>query len=157
MAIEGQIHILLPILVGTAIGIVEGFWVYQDERNAGAHQVFADMIHGMIFCIVGVLVATNVPYILAQGWFPSFLENVPGFIDSNGNSLIISILITLFMMIKMVSTRKIRGAMMANSGFNEKFIHKIIIALAVGFAPYYIVYLYEPLLPVAEALPWLPL
>lgn len=155
MATEVQsIHVVLPLAVGLVIGIVEAYFVYEGERNAGSHQVFGDMWHGLLFAMFGVLVASNVPYVISQGWVPEFLMNIPGFVDANGNSLIISILITLFMMVKMVSTRAIKGV--RGGGFTEKFHHKLIIALAVGFAPYYIMYLYEPLMPLQNLVPWLP-
>ena len=133
------IHVILPVFVGLIIGIIEAYFVYEDENMTSGRQFLGDMWHGLIFSVLGVLVATNVPWLLSQGWIPTFLEGLL-LVEETGNSLIISIGITLFMMVKMVGSHAIKGV--SGSGFREKMWHKLVIAVAVGFAPYYMVPLY---------------
>ena len=54
----------------------------------------------------------------------------------------------------MVTSHAIKGV--SGAGFQEKFWHKLVIAVAIGFSPYYILYFYEPLSGLQEAIPWLP-
>lgn len=149
-----SIHIVLPIVVGIIIGIVEDYFVYKDEGMTGGKQFLGDIWHAMLFSILGVLVATNVPWLLSLGIIPEFILNIPGFVDANGNSLIISIIITLFMLVKITASHAVKGV--SGNGFKEKLWHKLVIALAIGFAPYYIMFLYEPLSPIQAMVPWLP-
>lgn len=148
------LSIVLPFLVGLIIGIVEAYFVYEDENMTSGKQFIGDMWHGLLFALLGVMVAANVPWILSQGWLPGFVEGLL-FVDGNGNSLVVSILITLVLLIKMVGSHAIKGV--SGQGFKEKFWHKLTIALAVGFSPYYIM-LFAPMLePVAAVFPsWLP-
>lgn len=148
-----EIHIVLPVVVGIVIGIVEAYFVYEDENMTSGQQFLGDMWHGLIFAVVGVLAASNVPFLIAQGWIPDFLTGIL-FVDENNNSLVVSIAITLFMMIKMVGSHAVKGV--SGQGFQEKLWHKLVIAIAIGFAPYYIMMLYEPLSGVQAAVPWLP-
>lgn len=139
MAEAVTIHVVLPVVVGFIIGVVEAYFVYEDENMTSGQQFIGDMWHGLIFSIFGVLAASNVPWIFEQGW----LDFAKGLlmVDINGNSLIISIAITLFMMIKMVTSHAIKGV--SGSGFSEKWWHKIAVASAIGFAPYYMVLIYQ--------------
>ena len=69
MAVEEiTIHVILPIVVGIIIGIVEAYFVYEDENMTSGRQFLGDMWHGLIFSVLGVLIASNVPWVLAQGW-----------------------------------------------------------------------------------------
>lgn len=154
MAVETEaFHLVLPILVGLVIGIIEAYFVYEDENMTNGKEFLGDMWHGLVFAVVGVFVATNVPWVISQGWIPEFLEGLL-FIDENGNSLVISIIITIFMMVKMVASHAIKGV--SGNGFKEKFWHKAVVAIAIGFAPYYIFLLYAPLSGIQEMVPWLP-
>jgi hypothetical protein len=159
MAVETEltIHIVLPIIVGFIIGIVEAYFVYEDENMTSGQQFIGDMWHGLLFSVFGVLAATNVPWLLTMGVFDNlgFVKNLL-MIDINGNSLIVSIFITLFMMIKMVASHAIKGV--SGSGFSEKWWHKILVSSAIGFASYYMVYIYAmPFVQgLAEAIPFLP-
>lgn len=158
MAVEQiTIHIVLPIIVGFIIGIVEAYFVYEDENMTSGQQFIGDMWHGLLFSVFGVLAATNVPWLLSMGIFDSlgFIKNLL-MIDINGNSLIVSIAITLFMMVKMVASHAIKGV--SGAGFSEKWWHKILIASLIGFSSYYMVYIYA--LPfvqgLSEMIPFLP-
>ncbi len=153
MAVEQvSIHLIFPLVVGLIIGIVEAYFVYEDENMTSGRQFLGDMWHGLIFSVLGVLVATNVPYLMVN-FIP---ENFHGFlmVDSQGISLVVCVLITIFMMLKMVASHSIRGV--SGRGFREKFWHKAVIAIAIGFSPYYIFMLYEPLSFIQDAVPWLP-
>lgn len=143
------LHIALPLVVGIIVGIIEAYFVYEDENMTSGKDFLADMWHGLIFAVVGVVAASNVPYILGN-WVP---EGFHGFlmVDSTGNSIIASVIITIFMLIKMVSSHAIKG--ISGAGFSEKFWHKLVIALAVGFAPYYILLLQPMLEPLTSKLP----
>ena len=159
MALESEltIHIVLPLIVGFIIGLVEAYFVYGDEPMASGQQFVGDMWHGLLFSVFGVLAATNVPWLLASGIFDK-LGFVKGLlmIDVNGNSLIISIFITIFMMAKMVVSHAIKG--ISSDGFGEKMWHKLLISCLIGFSSYYMVYIYA--LPfvqgLSEAIPFLP-
>ena len=143
------LHIALPLVVGIIVGIIEAYFVYEDENMTSGKDFLADMWHGLLFSAIGVIAASNVPYILSH-WVP---EGIHGFlmVDSNGNSLVASSVITIFMLIKMVSSHAIKG--ISGAGFSEKFWHKLVIALAVGFAPYYILLLSPMLEPLTSQLP----
>jgi len=151
---EVTFHIVLPVLVGFVLGIIEAFFVYEDENMTNGKEFLGDMWHGLIFAIVGVFLATNVSWIISQGWIPEFFHGLL-VLDENGNSLVVSIAITLIMMIKMVASHAIKGV--SGSGFREKFWHKVVVSAAIGFAPYYIFFLYAPLSGLQEVIPWLPL
>ncbi len=142
--------IALPLVVGLLIGILESFFVYEDENMTSGKDFLGDMWHGLLFSIVGVLVACNVPYILSMGWLPEWVE---GFlmINDSGISLVVCIFITLFMLIKMVSSHAIKGV--SGNGFTEKFWHKLTVALLIGFSPYYIFALAPMLTPITSNLP----
>jgi hypothetical protein len=111
--IEAELHIALPVVVGLLVGILEAFFVYEDENMTSGRDFIKDMWHGLLFALIGVLIASNVPWLMAH-WIP---EGVWGFlmVDGNGNSIIVSILIMLFMFIKMVASHKIRGV--SGAGF----------------------------------------
>ena len=156
MAVEEiTLHIVLPVIVGLIIGILEAYFVYEDENMTSGRQFLGDMWHGLLFSVVGVLIASNVPYILTQGWFPEFVEGLL-MVEETGNSLIVSIFISLIMMIKMVGSHAIKGV--SGMGFKEKMWHKLVIALAVGFAPYYMVILYDSgfMSGLADSFPGIP-
>lgn len=139
MVEEVTIHVVLPLVVGFVIGVVEAYFVYEDENMTSGQQFIGDMWHGLVFSIVGVLVASNVPWLFAQGWL-DFAEGLL-MVDVNGNSLIVSIVITLFMMVKMVASHAVKGV--SGAGFREKWWHKLVVAAAIGFAPYYMVSIYQ--------------
>lgn len=154
---EITIHIVLPIIIGFFIGILEAFFVYEDENMTSGKDFLGDMWHGLIFAIIGVIVASNVPFLIQQAWFPGFLNGIL-FIDELGRSIVISIIITIFMMLKMVASHAIKG--ISGGGFSEKFWHKITVAILIGFAPYYIFLLYDIsfLIELAKNAPsWMPL
>lgn len=150
---EITLHIAIPLVVGFIIGLIEAYFVYEDENMTSGRDFLGDMWHGAIFCIIGTLVASNIPWILSHDMFPEWVGSLL-FIDEAGNSIVASIFITLFMMLKMVSSHAIRG--IRGGGFREKFWHKAIVALAVGFAPYYILALAPVLEPITSKFPeWL--
>ena len=149
MVEEISLSLGLPIVLGIIIGIIEAYFIYQDESMVSGKDFLGDMWHGILFCVFGVLVASNVPYIVQ--FIP---ENFHGllFVNSQtGNSIVISIFVVIFMLLKMVASHSIKG--ISGRGFQEKFWHKLVIALAVGFAPYYIDLLREPLRPILDKLP----
>ena len=148
-----SLHIVLPVIVGLIIGLIEVYFIYEDEGSSGLNGFFSKVWHGIIFSILGVLIVTNIPYIISMGFLPSFLEGWL-FIDSNGISLVVCIIVALFMFIKIDMAHRMKGV--GGSGFIEKPWHKLIIAFAIGFAPYYIIYVYPLLLPVQEIVPWIP-
>lgn len=151
MAVEEVgMRIALPLTVGLAVGILEAFFVYEDENMTSGRDFLGDMWHGLLFATIGVLVASNVPWLLAHNAFPESLANLL-FVDGNGNSIVISIVITLFMLVKMVSSHAIKGV--RGGGFTEKFWHKLLIAALVGFAPYYILLLEPVFAPLVAMLP----
>jgi len=136
MAVEEiTLHIVLPLVVGVIIGILESYFVYEDENMTSGKDFLGDMWQGLLFSTFGVLAATNVPWMMAQDWFPEF---VIGFmmVDEMGVSVVACIIITLFMMIKMVASHAIKGV--SGTGLSEKFWHKAAVAIAIGFSPYYI-------------------
>lgn len=154
MATEIAIHIILPLVVGFIIGIVEAYFVYEDENMTSGKDFLGDMWHGLLFSVFGVLAATNVPWIMSQNWFPEFLLGIM-MVDEAGISLVACIAITLFMMVKMVASHAIKGV--RGGGFQEKFWHKAVIAIAIGFSPYYIFALMPVLEPVTSMFPpWMP-
>lgn len=151
MAVEEVgIQIALPIVVGLIVGAVEAYFVYEDENMTSGKDFLGDMWHGALFAIFGVLLASNVPWLLAHNMFPEFLKGIL-MIDGNGNSIIASVIVTLVMFIKMVGNHAIKGV--SGSGFKEKPLHKLVIAVLVGFAPYYILALHPVLEPITSKLP----
>jgi len=141
--IGGQLHLILPTIIGAIIGLMEIWFVMKDESNSLAEHLLKDGWHGFTFSIIGTIIATNVPYFVNLVTIP---PNITSFllIDSEGRSIVISALITLFLLIKMVIAKSIKGNL---PGVKEKFIHKIIIASLAGFSPYYIFLLY----PIAKS------
>lgn len=130
-----ELTIVIPIIVGFIIGIVEAYFVYEDENMTSGKDFLGDMWHGLLFCVLGVLVASNIPFILTMEFIPEWVSGLM-MVDAAGNSIVASILVTIFMMTKMVASHAIRGV--RGGGFKEKFWHKAVIAIAVGFSPYYI-------------------
>ena len=152
MAQEVSFYIGLPIVVGIIIGIIEAYFVYEDENMASGKDFLGDMWHGLIFSVLGVFVATNVPWLMNQSFFPEFLKSWM-FVDENGISIVMCGIVTIFMLLKMVASHAIKGV--SSNGFQEKFWHKLVVALAIGFSPYYIF----ALIPVIEGIlpDWVPL
>ena len=155
MVKEVVLHIVFPAIVGFIIGILEAYFVYEDENMTSGKDFLGDMWHGLIFAILGVVIASNVPWLLAQDWFPDFLSGIL-MIDELGRSVIISIIITLIMVVKMVGSHVIKGV--KGGGFSEKIWHKLFISILVGFAPYYIFELYnfDFFQNLSNMIPWLP-
>lgn len=154
MAVEAGLTIVIPLIVGLLVGILEAFFVYEDENMTSGKDFLGDMWHGLIFSVAGVFVASNVPWIMTN-FVP---ESFHGFllVGENGISLVVCILITIFMLTKMVASHAIKGV--SGRGFKEKLWHKLLVAVLVGFAPYYIIHLRAPLEGVAAMFPsWLPL
>jgi len=153
---EISLHVIVPVIIGFVLGLLEAYFVYSDENQTSGKDFLGDMWHGLIFSMSGVFVAANIPWVLSLDFFPEFLK---GFmmINENGISLTASIIITLVMLTKMVASHAIKG--LSSNGFQEKFSHKLIIALLVGFSAYGIAPLYalDFFLGIAEVLPWLPL
>jgi hypothetical protein len=145
----------LPAVVGIAIGIVEAYFVYEDEPMAGGKQFLGDMFHGLLFAAAGVLVASNVPWILSMGIIPSWIEGIL-MVGPQGISPVVCGLIAVIMLVKMVGSHAVKGV--SSGGFTEKFWHKLVVALAVGFSPYLVFPLYGTgfLMGLKEAVPWLP-
>ncbi len=155
MAVEvlPTFQIALPLTVGIIVGIVEAYFVYEDENMTSGKDFLGDMWHGLLFAVLGILIASNIPYILSQGWLPEWVTGLL-MVDSNGNSIVASVIITLIMLLKMVGSHAIKG--IRGGGFQEKFWHKLVIALAVGFAPYYILAMHPILEPLTSKFPsWL--
>lgn len=151
---EIAIHIVGPLVIGFIIGIVEAYFVYEDENMTSGKDFLGDMWHGLLFSVVGVVAATNVPWIMAQSFFPEFLKSWM-FVNEAGISLVACILITLFMLTKMVASHAIKGV--SGNGFKEKFWHKLVIALAIGFSPYYIFAILPAIEPYVSFFPdWMP-
>ena len=151
---EASFHVVLPVAVGLIVGIIEAYFVYEDENMTSGKDFLGDMWHGLIFSVAGIFAATNVTWIISQGWIPEFLVGFLMVDEVTGISLVACILITLIMMVKMVASHAIKGV--SGEGFKEKLWHKIVIAVAVGFSPYYVFMLYEPLSGLQAAIPWLP-
>ena len=144
------LHLGVPIVIGLIIGIVEAYFVYSDEGMASGRDMLKDLWHGLTFCVIGVLVVMNVPFLLSLVNLPGFVETLL-FVDENGISLTMSILVSIIMYLKMVASHAVRGV--GARGFKEKAWHKLLIAALVGFAPYYIF----PILPgIQETLSFLP-
>lgn len=155
MALEGELHIILPLVIGLLIGLIEAYFVYEDENMTSGKDFVADMWHGLLFAVVGTIVATNTVWIFSNFQIPSIIENIL-FMDESGRSLVVSAVITLIMMTKMVASHAIKGV--NQRGFKEKFWHKAVIAIAVGFSPYYIYIFYDLMQPFVEFFPsWMPL
>ena len=147
-----SLSIGVPILAGVAIGVLEAFFVYEDENMTNVKQAFSDMIHGFLFAAIGTLIACNVPYILSLIPLPSFIETIL-FMGDNGISITICSIITIFMILKMTTSHAIKGV--SSNGFTEKFWHKLAVALLVGFSPYYILPLSSYLSQFVPS--WIPL
>ena len=135
MAVEVGLTIVIPLIVGLIIGVLEAYFVYEDENMTSGRDFLGDMWHGLLFAVIGVLIASNVSFLVSQDFFPEFLKGIL-IIDDMGRSLVLSIIITFFMMAKMVASHAIRGV--SGNGFKEKFWHKLLVAALIGFAPYYI-------------------
>ncbi len=148
MVLTENLHIGLPLLVGLGVAALEAFFVYEDENMSSGREFLKDIWHGALFALVGVFISTNVPWLLAQGILPSFVNSIL-FVDENGISIVVCILITLFMLFKMVAVH----AMIRGRGFREKFWHKLLVAILVGFAPYYILMIKPSLEPFMTRLP----
>lgn len=149
MVEEMGIKIALPLVVGLIIGLIEAYFVYEDENMTSGRDFLKDMWHGLLFAIVGVIIASNVPWLMTNfipEGFHSFLMT-----DGNGNSVVVSALITVIMFFKMVASHKVKGV--SGQGFAEKPWHKLIVAGLVGFAPYYILLLAPLLEPITSKLP----
>ena len=148
---ETGLSIGVPVLVGLVLAILEAYFVYEDENMVNGKALIADLWHGLIFCVGGTLIACNAPYVITYlplGGFERFL-----FINDQGISLTICILITIVMKFKMVASHAIKGV--SSNGFTEKFWHKILVAGLVGFSPYYVFPLAGT---IAQYVPsWLPL
>jgi len=157
MVTEISIHVIVPVIVGLIIGIIEAYFVYEDENMTSGKDFLGDMWHGLLFAVFGVLAASNVPWIMSQGWFPSFLTSIMMVDEATGISLVASIIITLFMMVKMVASHAIKG--ISGGGFSEKLWHKLSISIAIGFAPYYLdpFYAMDFFIGLATSFPMLPL
>ncbi len=148
------VHLAVPTLVGIVLGLVEAYFVYEDENMTSGKSFLGDMWHGLLFAIFGVVIASNVPALLTyipKDYYSYLLMN------GDGISLTISILITLFMLFKMVASHAIKGV--SGGGFSEKIWHKLAVSIAVGFSPYYIFLLYNVpfVVNIAKMIPWLPL
>ncbi len=150
--VAGELHLGFPLLVGLVIGLIEIFFVMHDEGSAPGQKLLKDSWHGFTFSVGGTLIASNVPWILSQSWFPDFAKGML-LLDDMGRSLIVSILITLIMLVKMVTANALKG--MSMQGMKEKAWHKLVIALAVGFSPYYIFELYPLVKPYIGFIPFL--
>ncbi len=150
-----QVSVIVPVVVGLIIGVIEAYFVYEDENMTSGQQFLGDMWHGMIFCILGVLAAANVPYLVSHQMMPNFLLPFLYVDAATGISLTLCVIITLIMLIKMVSSHAIRGV--SGMGFKEKFWHKLVVACLVGFSPYYIGMFMPMLSPLQAVLPFLPL
>jgi len=150
-----KIHVVIPVIVGIIIAILETYFITHDEGTASMSQVMGDITHSAITCVLGTLIACNVPWLLTQSFIPAFV-NKWLFVNAIGESIVVSIIVTLIVKIKMVVHHKvIRGI----QGQNEKFIHMILVAALVGFSPYYIFLLYNipAFVTFAAKIPWLPL
>lgn len=154
MAVEEiTFSLALPLVVGIIVGILEAFFVYEDENMTSGKDFLGDMWHGLLFSVVGVLIASNISWFTLQEWFPEWLNGIM-FVDASGNSIVASAIVMGFMLLKMVSSHAIKGV--SGGGFSEKFWHKLLVAALIGFAPYYILYLSPMLEPVTSKLPeWL--
>lgn len=155
MAFGEGLHIILPLVIGLLIGLLEAYFVYEDENMTSGREFVGDMWHGLLFCVIFTIVATNTLYIFSLVELPEFVESIL-FMDEMGRSIVVSIAITILMMTKMVASHAVKGV--RATGFKEKFWHKAVIAIAVGFSPYYIFFFYEFLEPFVEFFPsWMPL
>lgn len=148
------IHVVLPVVFGVAVGLLEAYFVYEDESMGGLNGFFGKVWHGIIFSIVGVLIAANVPFIMAQGWLPEWITGFL-YLDEMGNSLVVSGIIALVMFIKIDMAHRMKGV--SGAGFVEKPWHKLIVALLIGFSPYILIHLYPMVSGLQEVVPWLPL
>lgn len=156
MALEVTLHLAIPIIVGIIIGIFEAYFVYEDENMTSGKDFLGDLWHGLIFSVLGVVTASNVPYLM-NNFIPS---DYWGFLlvnETTGISLVVCIIIMIFMMLKMVASHAIKG--ISGGGFSEKLWHKLAVSALIGFAPYYIFELYnvEFIVNIAKSIPWLPL
>ncbi len=153
---EITIHLVVPVIVGFIIGIIEAYFVYEDENMTSGKDFLGDMWHGLLFSVFGVLIASNIPWLMLQDWFPQFLSGIM-MVDEVGNSIVASIIIALFMMVKMVASHAIRGV--RGGGFSEKIWHKLAVSIAIGFAPYYLdpLYTMDFFIGIQASIPWAPL
>ena len=150
-----NLHIILPLIVGFLIGLLEAYFVYEDENMTSGREFVGDMWHGLLFCVIFTIIATNTLFVFSLITIPDWIQSLL-FMDEVGRSIVVSAIITLIMMTKMVASHAIKGV--RANGFKEKFWHKAVIALAVGFSPYYIFFLYDMIAPFAEFFPsWMPL
>lgn len=155
VTVGAELHIILPLVIGFLIGLIEAYFVYEDENMTSGKDFLGDMWHGLLFCIGGTIIATNVPFVISLIPLPDFVQGLL-FMDEFGRSFVVCIIVTLIMMTKMVASHAIKGV--NSSGFKEKFWHKAVIALAVGFSPYYIFLMYDLIAPFAAYFPaWVPL
>ena len=146
------LHIIGPIILGLIIGVLEVFLLAKDEGMNGVSAFFREASHAFIVSIIATIIVSNVPLVLSyipEG-FRRFL-----FVDSQGRSWVLSLIMALIVKIKIVVVHK--GIKM--KGTNESFIHGAIIGLLVGFCPYYLSFVYNlPFIAGIQAsIPWLPL
>ena len=57
MALEGELHIILPLVVGFLIGLIEAYFVYEDENMTSGKDFLGDMWHGLLFAIAGTIIS----------------------------------------------------------------------------------------------------
>ena len=148
-----QFHVVIPVIVGIVIALLEVYFITHDESSANMAQVMGDMSHSAIVCVLGTLIACNVPWLLTKHFIPEFVTKWL-FVNSVGESWVVCSIVTIIIKVKMVVHHHvIRGL----QGQNEKFIHMILVAALVGFSPYYIFLLYDipALVEFASKVPWL--
>ena len=149
MAEEIGVRIALPLVAGLIVGIIEAYFVYEDENMTSGRDFLKDMWHGLLFAVVGVLIASNVPWVMTN-FIPESFHSLL-IVDDNGNSVVASALITVIMFFKMVASHKVKGV--SGRGFAEKPWHKLVVAALVGFAPYLLLVVGPFLKPVTSKLP----
>lgn len=136
----GQLHILFPAIAGLIIACLEAYFLKHDEEAQNISTFFGDIWHAIIFCVAGTIIASNIPYLITQTWWPSFFNKIL-FMDEMGRSITISVIITIIMYAKIVAHKTLKGVGAIN-GMTEKPLHKLIVSALVGFSPYYIFLLY---------------
>ncbi len=114
--------ILPSIIMGIAIGLVEMFFVYQDEMSMGI-LAFTHALHTFPFAILFTFLSMHVEIVLN---FLPMLPSTP------------QIVLAIRGVIGLLALMKIAGAaaLVKGSMIGEKWMHSLIIASLIVAAPY---------------------
>lgn len=135
--VVSDILIAPAILLGLVIGLIELFFVHQDERGLGW---LGHGLHAVPFTVAFTFIAMNVPWVLAR--LPFKIANNPV------TEAVVIVVVGIVAMAKVAAAAAIAG----NTRIGEKKIHVLVIGLLIIAAPY--AWRYGLNKVIAPYLPW---